>query len=717
MPGNYSKIATVVTGQTITAAERNTEHDNHITYQTPAATDDYSTTITEMRTETDPYPSSVESQATSLAGELERIRYLIKQITGTTYWYQDPEAALTGYRLESADHTHQSTGLQAGTLDHGLALTGLTDDDHTQYALLLGRAGGQSLIGGTGIGDNLTLRSSSNTTKGKVVFGNAGTTAYDEVNERVGVGTASPRCKVNSVDSGAKPFGTAAQLNFIAAGSISIGEGGAIGFDYSSVNTNVPVALGYAVESQAGVTKGSLVFGTRSVTTDTSPTERWRITSDGHFLTGADNTYDIGASGATRPRTAYLGTSLNSPIVYGSEAASGTLSLRSTSNATKGKVLFGAAGTTAYDEVNERLGVGTASPEGVGHFMSSSSEAVLFLQAHGGGVPGVVSRSSRGTLASPLIVIDTNVVAEFRGEGWDGAAHIPAARINFVVDGTPGLSDMPGSITFGTTADGAAAVTNRWRIKSTGHILAEVDNTYDIGASGATRPRDVYYAGGLVGSLVLHRYYRGSTDLGSSSASILISEGFISSAVGTGSLSENADQRGSVTLSTGATSGGISRLFSVGSGSTSRAVALSTATWCFSARCNTAESGTTQKFVGVGLASTLTRAAMIAAGTGSGCFFRVDAAGVGVNIFAVTKTSASETTTDTGIADAAAYHRFEIEATTSSVVYKIDGSVVATHATNIPIVTMASGLFIENTEAIVKSMGVDYVEYLMPVTR
>lgn len=39
----------------------------------------------------------------------------------------------TGYRLESADHSHASTGLQAGQLDHGLALTGLSDDDHTQY--------------------------------------------------------------------------------------------------------------------------------------------------------------------------------------------------------------------------------------------------------------------------------------------------------------------------------------------------------------------------------------------------------------------------------------------------------------------------------------------------------------------------------------------------------------------------------------------------------
>jgi hypothetical protein len=39
----------------------------------------------------------------------------------------------TGYRLESADHSHASTGLQAGTVAHSV-LTGLTSgDDHTQY--------------------------------------------------------------------------------------------------------------------------------------------------------------------------------------------------------------------------------------------------------------------------------------------------------------------------------------------------------------------------------------------------------------------------------------------------------------------------------------------------------------------------------------------------------------------------------------------------------
>lgn len=54
----------------------------------------------------------------------------------TSNWAYDHGAASdphAGYRLESADHTHQSTGTQAGKLDHGLALDGLADDDHPQY--------------------------------------------------------------------------------------------------------------------------------------------------------------------------------------------------------------------------------------------------------------------------------------------------------------------------------------------------------------------------------------------------------------------------------------------------------------------------------------------------------------------------------------------------------------------------------------------------------
>lgn len=65
------------------------------------------------------------------------------------------------------------------TIDHG-NVTGLGDDDHTQYALLLGRAGGQILRGGTAASDDLDLRSTSNATKGDIFLGGGVTVPGNE---------------------------------------------------------------------------------------------------------------------------------------------------------------------------------------------------------------------------------------------------------------------------------------------------------------------------------------------------------------------------------------------------------------------------------------------------------------------------------------------------------------------------------------------------------
>jgi len=56
-------------------------------------------------------------------------------------------------------------GLNPADIDHG-ALGGLGDDDHAQYALLAGRSGGQTLNGGTGSSENLTLQSTAGAAKG-----------------------------------------------------------------------------------------------------------------------------------------------------------------------------------------------------------------------------------------------------------------------------------------------------------------------------------------------------------------------------------------------------------------------------------------------------------------------------------------------------------------------------------------------------------------------
>ena len=68
---------------------------NHIDNHNTTQIDDYSASVAEMQTTTDPYPGGSESQATSLAGELERIRFVLKQITGNSHWYIDPPMALT----------------------------------------------------------------------------------------------------------------------------------------------------------------------------------------------------------------------------------------------------------------------------------------------------------------------------------------------------------------------------------------------------------------------------------------------------------------------------------------------------------------------------------------------------------------------------------------------------------------------------------------------
>lgn len=68
--------------------------------------------------------------------------------------------------------------------------TGLTNTSGTiTNNLSTGVSGGQTIIGGTASGNNLTFSSTSHATKGKDIFG---TSAYDEVNNRWGIGTTSP---------------------------------------------------------------------------------------------------------------------------------------------------------------------------------------------------------------------------------------------------------------------------------------------------------------------------------------------------------------------------------------------------------------------------------------------------------------------------------------------------------------------------------------------
>ena len=76
-----------------------------------------------------------------------------------------------------------------------------------------------------------------------------------------------------------------------------------MGFGYVGGGTNAtksPAYLGFNEETDGGYTKGSLVFATRNVTSDTSPTERLRIgPGGGHYITCEENHYSANLSEMT----------------------------------------------------------------------------------------------------------------------------------------------------------------------------------------------------------------------------------------------------------------------------------------------------------------------------------------------------------------------------------------------------------------------------------
>ncbi len=75
------------------------------------------------------------------------------------------------------------------------------------------------------------------------------------------------------------------------------------------------------------------------------------------------------------------------------------------------------------------------------------------------------------TIGTHTIVSTSDILGTIKFSGSDGVAFIPSASITAGVGATPGVNDMPGTLTFSTTADGAAAVTDRMVIDHAGGIL------------------------------------------------------------------------------------------------------------------------------------------------------------------------------------------------------------------------------------------------------
>lgn len=188
----------------------------------------------------------------------------------------------------------------------------------------------------------LTLSSTSHATKGKLLFG---TSAYDEVNNRLGIGTASPGVALEVVG----------QITASTIGQAPVVQGG----------TGAAGTL--TLKSTTNATKGKILLGTSA-------------------YDEANNRLGIGTAspGVELDVTGQVSASTiaQAPVVQGGTGSGGTLTLKSTTNATKGKILFG---TSAYDEANNRLGVGTAAPAVALDIVGAAAVTGVFTTALSGG--------------------------------------------------------------------------------------------------------------------------------------------------------------------------------------------------------------------------------------------------------------------------------------------------------------------------------------------
>lgn len=252
-------------------------------------------------------------------------------------------------------------------------------------------------------------------------------------------------------------------------GSVTINSGQGANTSGAGGAINITSGAGGSVSGNSGavtIRTGAVTSGTAGVLElGVGNTSNWRINQSGDLLAISDNSYDIGASGATRPRTGYYGTSL----VVGT-VTSGLLNISDTSAPANTSLYI--ARTEAFEYV--RLRNADTDPAG--------GQAVIFQR-------------SRGTIASPALATDGDKLGAIGAQQYVSAGPLFAtsASVEFYCDGTPSATSAPGRISFRTTPTGAVGTTERWRITSAGHLLTgAADNTYDIGATGATRPRRVY---------------------------------------------------------------------------------------------------------------------------------------------------------------------------------------------------------------------------------
>jgi hypothetical protein len=169
-------------------------------------------------------------------------------------------------------------------------------------------------------------------------------------------------------------------------------------------------------------------------------------------------------------------------VVIGGISGAGAI----TSQSTATPLVFARGGIEAARiDASSRLLVGTSTARA--NFFNSTDTALVQVEgannnaqryaghiygvAGAGGPWHIFAKHRSNSIGGTTVVIADDQVGALSFQGSDGTEFVEAARIEALVDGTPGANDMPGRLVFSTTSDGSASPTERMRIGSNGTVL------------------------------------------------------------------------------------------------------------------------------------------------------------------------------------------------------------------------------------------------------
>ncbi len=302
---------------------------------------------------------------------------------------------------------------------------------------------------------------------------------YDATNNRLGIGTTSPDSLLHTTGSrdytGSTPSLSSYDVNFQSGtAALAIGQSNGIptiqghgtGTSYNlALCPNAgKVGIGTTSPSEALEVAGNAILDTtdatlkiKAGTTGTTGALNFTLNTGSTVYGGVDLAYDTRATVGTRffsgyPITIQSGASTNA-IIFKQGSTDERARIDSS-----GRLLVGTSTSTAY-------GTATGIIQAVG---TTNAHISLTRSTDDGGTPSFNFAKSRGTTASPTVVIAGDVLGDIKFAGYNGSNYDNvAARIKAEVDGAVtggGANDMPGRIVLSTTLDGASSPTEALRI-------------------------------------------------------------------------------------------------------------------------------------------------------------------------------------------------------------------------------------------------------------